>query len=120
MTRCLPPVSASGHVRQNSSRRLPEVMVPLNPFDGPMAEAKARVFAAVMAPERHPAVYGVGIANDDDDRPVVNVMVVGDDSVAAEVRQLCLPDRVLITFLEGTPTFRKTARVTRLHPGTIS
>lgn len=74
-----------------------------------MAEAKARVFAAVMRPERHPAVYGVGIAEDDDGRPVVNVMVLGHDSVAAEVRHLCLPDRVLITFLDGIPTLRKTA-----------
>lgn len=84
-------------------------MAPLNPFDGPMAEAKARVLASVMDPERHPAVYGVGIANDADGRPVVSVMVVGDDAVAAEVRRLCLPDPVLVTFLEGMPTYRKTA-----------
>lgn len=96
-------------MRRSLSLRLSEVTVPLNPFDGTMAEAKTRVVAAVMAPDRHPAVYGVGIANDDDGRPVVNVMVIGDDAVASEVRQLCQPDRVLITFLEGTPTLRKTA-----------
>ena len=82
---------------------------PLNPFDGPMARAKTRVMAALMTPQRHPAVFGVGLGRDGDGNPTVVVNVEGDDEIAQEIRELCYPDVVRVDL--GTwSTFRKSER----------
>ena|SRR6478752_2208070 len=57
--------------------------------DGALAQAKAHVLAAVMTPQPHPAVLGVGIGRDREANEVVVVLVAGDERSVDEVRALC-------------------------------
>jgi hypothetical protein len=74
-----------------------------------MAPAKARVVAALLTPNRHSAVFGVGLGRDGDGNPTVVVQVEGDEQTAQEVRELCYPNVVSVDL--GTwSTIRKSER----------
>ena len=75
--------------------------------DGPLAQAKAHVMAAVMTPEPHPSVLGVGIGRDQEANEVVVVLVAGDERSVEEVRALCAPGDLTLD-VRTRITFRTT------------
>ncbi len=75
------------------------------PGTGALAQAKAHVMAAVVSPDSHPSVRGVGIGRDDQGNEVVVVLVEGDERTVDEVRALCSPDDIAVD-LRTRITFR--------------